>query len=75
MLYIHFLVVSSKESVMSFENEGLPATWEEIKAASRKLDWGVDEEKTEKRLVREYLAHTECEDARVKDHLAIPGYN
>lgn len=60
---------------MSFENEGLPVSWEEIKAASRKLDWGGREEQVEKRVAREYLAHTECEDARVNDHVAIPGYN
>jgi hypothetical protein len=60
---------------MSLENEGLPVTWEEIKAASRRLDWGSDKGEEEKKVVREYLAHTECEDARVKEHVAIPGYN
>jgi hypothetical protein len=60
---------------MSFENEGVPVTWEEIKAASRKLDWDPKDKKTEKRAAREYLAHTECEDSRVQEHLAIPGYN
>jgi hypothetical protein len=62
---------------MSFENEGLPVTWEEIKAASRKLDWAGKgkAEMREKRAAREYLAHTECEDARVQEHIAIPGYN
>ena len=60
---------------MSFENDGLPVSWEEIKAASRRLDPRERTEKPEKRLVREYLAHTDCEDTRVKEHLAIPGYN
>ncbi len=62
---------------MSFENEGLPVTWEDIKKASRRLDWGGNErvEKTEKRVMRRYLLTTDCEDTRVKEHLAIPGYN
>ena len=60
---------------MSFENDGLPVSWEDIKAASRRLDRRKDETKAEKRMAREYLAHTDCEDTRVKDHLAIPGYN
>ena len=62
---------------MSFENEGLPTTWEDIKTASRKLDWDVKEnvDEKERRAAREYLAHTECEDSRVRDHIAIPGYN
>lgn len=60
---------------MSFENEGLPVSWEEIKAASRRLDWAGKEEAVEKRAAREYLAHTECDDSRIKEHVAIPGYN
>ncbi len=60
---------------MSFENEGLPVSWEEIKAASRRLVRRKNEREIEKRRVREYLAHTECEDASVQDHIAIPGYN
>jgi hypothetical protein len=62
---------------MSFENEGLPVSWEEIKAASSRLVGRkpAEEHKAEKRMVREYLAHTECEDARAKEHIAIPGYN
>ncbi|MCG6966836.1 MAG: hypothetical protein LJE59_10010 [Chromatiaceae bacterium] len=60
---------------MSIENEGLPVTWEDIKAASRRLDWGGHEVEAEKRVAREYLAHTECDDARVQEHVAIPGYN
>ena len=62
---------------MSFENEGLPVTWEEIKKASRRLSWGGSEpvEKKEKRVVRRYLSSTDCEDTRAKEHLAIPGYN
>jgi hypothetical protein len=60
---------------MSIENEGLPVSWEEIKAASRKLDWGSDDRETERKMAREYLAHTECEDSRVMEHVAIPGYN
>lgn len=62
---------------MSFDNEGLPPSWDEIKKASRRLDWGGNErvEKTEKRVVRKYLAEADCEDSRVKEHLAIPGYN
>lgn len=60
---------------MSFENEGLPVTWEDIKAASRRLDWEEKGQAPEKRLVREYLAHTDCEDTRVREHIAIPGYN
>jgi hypothetical protein len=54
--------------MMSFENDGLPVSWEDIKAASRRLDRREDEVKVEKRVVREYLAHTDCEDARVKEH-------
>ena len=61
---------------MSFENDGLPVSWDEIKAASRRLDRRDNEEIEEKRMVREYLvSHIDCEDTRVKDHLAIPGYN
>ena len=62
---------------MSFENEGLPVSWEEIKAASRRLVGRepAQEHEAEKRMVREYLAHTDCEDARDKEHVAIPGYN
>lgn len=60
---------------MSSENEGSAAAWEEIKAASRKLDWIGDQKETQKRAAREYLAHTKCEEARSKDHLAILGYN
>ena len=62
---------------MSFENEGIPVTWEDIKAASRRLlgrDPG-EELQEEKRMVREYLEHENCEDTRVKEHIAIPGYN
>lgn len=60
---------------MSFENEGVPVSWEEIKAASRRMVRRRNEREMEKRRVREYLAHTECEDTRVQDHIAIPGYN
>ena len=60
---------------MSFESDGQPASWEEIKAASRRLVRRVDEQQKEKHMVREYLAHEDCEDTRVKEHLAIPGYN
>ena len=60
---------------MSFENEGLPVTWEDIKAASRKLDWEQKKKVSEKRVARKYLAHTECEETRVSEHVAIPGYN
>lgn len=60
---------------MSIENEGLPVTWEDIKAASRKLDWEEKSPESEKRVAREYLATTECEDTRMKEHVAIPGYN
>lgn len=59
---------------MSVENEGFAVTWEEIKAASRKLCFR-DQKETRKRAAREYLAHTECEDTRSKERLAIPGYN
>ena len=62
---------------MSLENEGLQYTWEEIKAASARL-FGREfpsEDVAEKRLVREYLSHEDCEDARVKDQIALPGYN
>jgi hypothetical protein len=61
--------------MMSFENDGLPVSWDDIKAASRRLDRRQDEDRVEKRVVREYLAHTDCEDVRVREHLAIPGYN
>ena len=60
---------------MSFENDGLPPSWEEIKAASGRI---VKREKTgqsEKRVARKYLAHEDCEDTRVKDQIATPGYN
>lgn len=60
---------------MSFENDGLPASWDEIKAASRLLFRREDQEGAEKRRVREYLKDEDSEDVRVKDHLAIPGYN
>ena len=62
---------------MSFENEGLPVTWEEIKAASRRLlgRGPAEENQEEMRAAREYLVHTDCEDTRVKEHVAIPGYN
>lgn len=60
---------------MSFENEGLPVTWEEIKEASRRLDWGGKEQQEERRAAREYLKDTDCEDFRVADYIAIPGYN
>ncbi len=60
---------------MSFENDGLPVSWDEIKAATRRIDRRDNEEAEEKRVVREYLAHADCEDTRVRDHLAIPGYN
>jgi hypothetical protein len=77
MRCVNHLAASSKESEMSIENEGLPVTWEDIKKASRRLDWGGNDriEKTEKRVLRRYLSNTDCEDARVKEHLAIPGYN
>ena len=60
---------------MSFENDGLPVSCEDIKVASRRLDPRDHDAKAEKRLAREYLARTDCEDARAKEHLAIPGYN
>ena len=62
---------------MSFENEGLPVTWEDIKKASRRLDWGGIETiiETEKKFVRRYLVENNDEDDRAQDHLAIPGYN
>ena len=62
---------------MSAEYDGIPLTWEEIKAASAKLlgRGPAEELQEEKRMVREYLEHEDCEDARVKEHIAIPGYN
>jgi hypothetical protein len=64
---------------MSFENDGLQATWEEIKKASSRLDWGEREKRAEKlaekRSAREFLSHTDCEDARFQDAAAFPGYN
>jgi hypothetical protein len=64
---------------MSFENEGLPVTWEEIKKASSRLDWVAKEQRAEKlaekRCARTFLSHTECDDSRVTDRIAIPGYN
>ncbi|MCB1800694.1 MAG: hypothetical protein KDI82_03300 [Gammaproteobacteria bacterium] len=64
---------------MSFENEGLPVSWEEIKEASRRLDWGGKEveERAEKYVVRRYLteARSDCDDSRVRESLAVPGYN
>jgi len=62
---------------MSLDNEGLPLSWEEIKAASRRLDvdYREREETIKKRVARQFLADTECDDARVREHIAIPGYN
>ena len=62
---------------MSVENDGIPLSWEEIKAASKRLigRGPVEELQDEKRMVREYLSHEESEDTRVKEHIAIPGYN
>jgi hypothetical protein len=64
---------------MSFENEGLPISWEDIKKASRRLDWGEKEKRAErtveKRSAREFLSHTDCEDPGVPEYLAVPGYN
>lgn len=62
---------------MSVENDGIPLTWEEIKVASRRLlgREPAEEHEAEMRAAREYLAHTDCEDTRAKEHIAIPGYN
>jgi len=61
---------------MSTENEGLSSSWDEIKAAARRTILRERPDKREKRMVREYLAHTECEDARIEEeHVVIPGYN
>ena len=60
---------------MSLENEGIPVSWDEIKKASRKLARQQSEEAFEKRMARKYLADTECDDSRVQEHIAIPGYN
>lgn len=60
---------------MSFENDGLPASWEEIKAASRRIARVARDNVVDKRVARKYLADEDSEDNRVKDHLAIPGYN
>jgi len=59
---------------MSFENDGLQVSWEEIKAASQRLIRRGDDV-VEKRVVRKYLADEDSDDSRVKEHLAIPGYN
>jgi hypothetical protein len=62
---------------MSLEDDGIQISWDEIKAASGRMD--VDgrkrEKQAERRMTREYLAHTDCEDPRVEEHVAIPGYN
>ena len=62
---------------MLVENDGIPLSWEEIKAVSKQLlgRGQAEELQDEKRMVREYLSHEECDDARAKEHLAIPGYN
>ena len=62
---------------MSVENDGIPLSWEEIKAASRRFFGceSTDEHEAEMRAAREYLAHTDCEDSRVEEHVPIPGYN
>lgn len=62
---------------MSVENDGIPLSWEEIKAVSRRLFGGesTDKHEAEMRSAREYLARNDCEDARAKEHIAIPGYN
>ena len=60
---------------MSFESDGIPLSWDEIKAASHRLDRRANAKPGEKRVVREYLAHEESEDSRAKEQLALPGYN
>jgi hypothetical protein len=60
---------------MSIDDDGLPASWEEIKRASGRLGRREDEAKVEKRLAREYLSQADCEDDRAEEQLAIPGYN
>ena len=60
---------------MSIENEGLPASWDEITAGSRGVLGQEDAEQSEKKMVREYLRHAHCDDARFREHIAIPGYN
>ena len=62
---------------MPFEDEGLPVSWEEIKAASRRIvgSEAVEGNEAEKRMAREYLAQTDFEDARVRENIAVPGYN
>jgi len=62
---------------MSFENDGIPLSWEEIKAASRRFlgREPADEHEAEMRAAREYLARTDSDDTRMKDRIAIPGYN
>ena len=62
---------------MSFENEDPRASWEEIKQASRRLDWGGKEKvlEAEKRVMRRYLSRSDCDDSRSEEKLAIPGYN
>ena len=60
---------------MSFESDGIPPSWEEIKAASRRLGRRANGQTGEKRVVREYLAREESEDSRAKEQLALPGYN
>ena len=35
----------------------------------------AEEYEAEKRMAREYLAQTDFEDARVRENIAIPGYN
>jgi len=62
---------------MSVENDGIANTWEEVKAVSRRL-FGydpVDELQEEKRVAREYLVREKSEDSRVRERIALPGYN
>ena len=62
---------------MSVEDDGIPLSWEETKRASRRFFGreSIERHEAEMRAAREYLAHNDCEDARAKEHIAIPGYN
>ena len=62
---------------MLVENDGIPLSWEELKATSRRFFGreSMDEHEAEMRAAREYLARNDCEDVRAKEQIAIPGYN
>ena len=77
---MHYIVVIAScpgVKTMSFENDGIPLSWEELKAASKRIlqQGPAEEQRDRKQALHEYLEHERCEDARAQEHIAIPGYN